>query len=256
MEDAKPVSTVKKGARGRVGRPRANPRPLEHPPEEEILLVAGRLFAQKGFAGTSTREIAEAAGLRQPSLFHYFPKKERILEALLERAGLWATRIVEMVESLPVPAAAKLYRLVYVDVQGLCTSPYPIASILLLPEVQPPNFPEFWTNHQKLLRLTQQLIEEGVRDGALSCDNTALAALALQGITSSALNWYPREAALTPEETASQVANLELRTLLADPERLESIRGQALSLPAATIRMSPVANNTAQETDQPIATTG
>ena len=254
MEDAKPVSTVKKGARGRVGRPRANPRPLEHPPEEEILLVAGRLFAQKGFAGTSTREIAEAAGLRQPSLFHYFPKKERILEALLERAGLWASRIVEMVEALPIPAAARLYRLVYDDVQGMCSAPYPIASILLLPEVQPPNFPEFWANHQKLLRLTQRLIEEGVQDGALSCDNAALAALALQGMTSGALAWYPRSPGLSPEETASQVANLELRTLLTDPKRLASIRSQALSLPVPTVRMTPVANS--QEADQAVATTG
>lgn len=240
MEDSKSVSNEGKSTRGKVGRPRANPRPLEHPPEEEILLVAARLFAQKGFSGTSTREIAEAAGLRQPSLFHYYPKKERILEALLDRTGAWAARVVEAVERLPAPAATKLYRLVYDDVHGMCAAPYPIASILVLPEVQPPNFPDFWAKHEKLRALTQQLIEEGVRDGALSCDNASFAALALQGMTSSALTWFPRERSLSPEETAAQVANLELRTLLTDPGSLPAIRVQALALPMPAVRMASI----------------
>ena len=230
MEDAKRKEHVTNGARSRVGRPRANPRPLQHPPEEEILLVASRLFAQKGFAGTSTREIAEAAGLRQPSLFHYYARKECILEALLSRIGLWASRLVENVMSLRADAVTKLYRLVYDDVHGMCAAPYPVAAILLLPEVQSPNFPEFWGHHQQLSRLSRKLIDEGIRDGSLTCDNPTLAALVLQGMTNGALTSSPDSSRLSPEETAAQVANLELRTLLTDPRHLPTIRVQAMAL--------------------------
>lgn len=230
MKDSELDAMGGKSTRNRVGRPRANPRPLDHAPEEEILLVAAELFSKKGFAGTSTREIAEAAGLRQPSLFHYYPKKERILEALLKRVGAWATQTVEAVAALPVPADTKLYRLVYDDVHGMCAAPYPISAILQLPEVRPPSFPDFWAKHEQLLGLSQQLIEQGIRDGALSCDDVELAAVALQGMTNSALSWRPPGPALTAKETAAQVANLNLRTLLRDPTRLPSIRVQALAL--------------------------
>ena len=36
-----------------------------------ILLEASLLFAQRGFFGTSTRDIADAVRIRQPSLFHH-----------------------------------------------------------------------------------------------------------------------------------------------------------------------------------------
>ena len=55
--------------------------------------MTSELLNEKGYAGTSTTEIARAAGIRQPTLYHYFPGKRWILkypvhmknlEALLE----------------------------------------------------------------------------------------------------------------------------------------------------------------------------
>ena len=49
-----------------------------------ILLSASVLFAQRGYFGTSTRDIAEAVQIRQPSLFHHFQAKHEIFRALVE----------------------------------------------------------------------------------------------------------------------------------------------------------------------------
>jgi AcrR family transcriptional regulator len=51
--------------------------------KEMILDVATRLFAEKGFDGTSVRGIAEKAGLSVPGMFHYFPSKEEILREIM-----------------------------------------------------------------------------------------------------------------------------------------------------------------------------
>ena len=51
---------------------------------DEILDAAGELFTTLGYTGTSTRTIAEAVGIRQASLYHYFKTKDDILCALLQ----------------------------------------------------------------------------------------------------------------------------------------------------------------------------
>lgn len=48
---------------------------------DQILCVAIRLFAEKGYEATSTREIAEAAGVTKPMLYYYFGNKEGICKA-------------------------------------------------------------------------------------------------------------------------------------------------------------------------------
>lgn len=52
-----------------------------------ILDAALRLFAEQGFAATSIRDIAAAAGLREGSLYYHFDSKAELLEALFDELG-------------------------------------------------------------------------------------------------------------------------------------------------------------------------
>src|SRR5215212_12065912 len=68
--------------------------PTERPPtarqrlaaarREQILETALGLFAERGFDGTSTRQIAKEVGIAEGLIFHYFPTKARLLTAILE----------------------------------------------------------------------------------------------------------------------------------------------------------------------------
>ncbi len=48
-----------------------------------ILKTAARLFAAKGYDGTSTREIVEAAGVTKPTLYYHYGSKEGLGRALV-----------------------------------------------------------------------------------------------------------------------------------------------------------------------------
>ncbi len=50
----------------------------------QILDTALSVFAQKGFANTSIKDLAAAAGISSGLMYHYFPSKARLLEAAAE----------------------------------------------------------------------------------------------------------------------------------------------------------------------------
>lgn len=53
--------------------------------KDQILLVAEELFAQKGFAGVRTHEIAERAGVNKALIYYYFESKEKLLREVLQK---------------------------------------------------------------------------------------------------------------------------------------------------------------------------
>jgi AcrR family transcriptional regulator len=58
------------------------------PPDERravIVEAAGRLFGERGYAGTRLDDVAAAAGVTKPILYRHFADKERLYLALLER---------------------------------------------------------------------------------------------------------------------------------------------------------------------------
>jgi AcrR family transcriptional regulator len=50
----------------------------------EVLRVAMRLFSQRGFRGTTTKEIAQAAGVSEAIIFRHFATKEELYSAILD----------------------------------------------------------------------------------------------------------------------------------------------------------------------------
>ncbi|MFZ5632883.1 MAG: TetR/AcrR family transcriptional regulator [Bacillota bacterium] len=65
---------------------------------ERLLLVAEELFAKKGFAGTSIREIGAALGIANSSIMYYFPSKKKLYAAVLMRI---ADSINPVINDLP-----------------------------------------------------------------------------------------------------------------------------------------------------------
>ncbi len=55
------------------------------PRKQEILDVATRLFAERGYEGTSMNDVAERVGMRKASLFYHFATKDALYEAVLDR---------------------------------------------------------------------------------------------------------------------------------------------------------------------------
>lgn len=51
--------------------------------KEQIVQIATKLFAQKGYDGTSLRDVADVSGLTKAALYYHFPDKEYLYEAVV-----------------------------------------------------------------------------------------------------------------------------------------------------------------------------
>ncbi len=75
------------------------------------LLAAGlELFTGKGFAGASTREIVERAGVTKPSLYYHFSSKEDLYRVLIEEDFARFNRALEEIAAGPGTPPEKLTR--------------------------------------------------------------------------------------------------------------------------------------------------
>lgn len=79
--------------------------------KNEILDAAERLFALKGFDGTSTNDILEAVGIARGTLYYHFKSKEEILDAMIARItkNLMA-KAAMIAEDTTIPALERITR--------------------------------------------------------------------------------------------------------------------------------------------------
>ena len=70
---------------------------------DEIIDAAARMFAERGYHGTTTQAIADVLGMRQASLYYYFPSKEAALEEVCARGTDGFVEGAECVMQMDVP---------------------------------------------------------------------------------------------------------------------------------------------------------
>ena len=214
------------------GRPRKTGAVPRVPPRVEILEAAGRLFAEQGYAGTSTAEIAEAVGLTQPAIFYYFTSKEDMLRELMTEGMTEPLAELAAVLSAPACAGAKLYRLIVFHLTHHHSLPFPPTVLIedaqrLLKGGQDP---ELIKKDRRYSSGIREIIRDGVRSKEFRVVDPVTTAMAILGMCNWSLRWYKRGGRLSPLEVGHEFAEFALGGLLADPDAIAAVRQEAEGL--------------------------
>jgi TetR/AcrR family transcriptional regulator, cholesterol catabolism regulator len=191
----------------------------------EIIEAAARVFAERGFHGATTQDIADVLGIRQASLYYYFPSKEGALELVCLQGVGGFFEVAKAIAGGPGNAAEKLSRLVKSH---------------LSPLVDRSDFVRVFLNERQHLpaesrrrigkwsrgleRVFEDVFNEGVRRGEFRSDlDTRLAALATLGMANAVANWYRKED-VPVDRIGTEFARLIVGGVLRTPVRQRRAR--------------------------------
>ncbi|GAA2901130.1 TetR/AcrR family transcriptional regulator [Pseudonocardia halophobica] len=177
----------------------------------EIVASAARLFDEFGYGNTSMQQIAIAAQMAKPTLYHYFSAKDAILFQVHEE---FIDILIRQFRGRALRSTGLRDRLV-----GAMTD------ILTLMDTHRGHVRVFFEHHRELPAEQQRLIrakrdeyeamlvgvlEDGRARGELILDQPRLTALGIFGMCNWAYQWYSRDGALAPAEIAERFGSVVL----------------------------------------------
>jgi AcrR family transcriptional regulator len=192
---------------------------------QRILREASALFAQKGYHGTSTREIATAVGIQQPSLFHHFDSKDAIMGELIDFDLDEPLAVVEREASTDGSPAVRLYRYLVWDIEYHCRSPYNLSPVQ--PMLEDPVFAAATDRNRRLVSARESLIRAAIAEGEFIDVDPTFAQKAIVWLIRGTIADAGDEAPGQARDTAERLASFAVRALLRDPDQLDEIREAA-----------------------------
>lgn len=152
--------------------------------EQRIIEAAIKVFSEKGFAGASTREIADSAGVNEVTLFRRFGSKKNILHHIIHQAvKIYGYHVVvepvtKILEERDLTIRQKLLNLLK-DRYQLIMKHFPLLKIMLQESSLNTEIRNLFFEKviMKAIKVAEIFIREGIKSGYIKEDVDSMTAL-------------------------------------------------------------------------------
>lgn len=189
-----------------------------HPAKMELVRTAGRLFSEKGFYGTSIRDIAEARGIRSGSLYAHIATKEDLLFEVVLVGSQAFLEALEPLVAAPLPPQEQLMRALAAHLEVVAR--HREAAWVFLHEwrlLSPARREIIQVRRDRYDRLWDEIVRQGIARGAIRPLPVRYARLACLSVANWAYLWYDPDGPLDPPTMAATLGDLLWRGLAAAP---------------------------------------
>jgi AcrR family transcriptional regulator len=190
----------------------------EHKPEGspgQILEAALKLFAERGYASASVREVAAASGLKPATIYAHYPSKEHILAELCRIGHEEQNRSVRAAV-LNSGADPRDQIVAYVRAHVGMHTGFPMLAVVANAELHVLSAElgkATFALRQHSEQLLADIIQRGLDRGVFNVPNAWLAVAAIGGMGLRVAYWYSPEYHLEAREVAEVYAEYALRIL-------------------------------------------
>lgn len=205
-----------------AGRKRGRPNVRRELVEREIKENAARLFAERGVAGTTLQDIADATGLTRQAVYHYVANKDDLFAQLVsEIAEQPAHLLHEINEAAELPPVEKLHRMATSLALHQTANPDRFR-LMITSEADLPEHlaASYRASRRRVLKELVAVIDAGIANGTFRPVNPRTAALGIVGMLNWIAWWYHKGD--DEQETARQLADMAVQSILLDPVSTES----------------------------------
>jgi AcrR family transcriptional regulator len=178
--------------------------------ENEIMDAAARVFAERGYHGTSTQAIADVLGMRQASLYYYFPSKEAALEVVCLRGTDGFVEAAEAVVEGEGTPLEKLARLIAAHLAPI-EERHDYVKVFINERRYLPDASRrrLGRKTRRIERCFEHVILAGIADGSIRRDTDArLAMLAVLSMCNAVINWREEDRGTDMGSVATGFATL------------------------------------------------
>jgi len=165
-------------------------KPLEPGTRERLLETASHLFALKGYASTSVREIVARAGVSKPVLYYHFQSKEGLYYAILEWGAEVQKKIIDDVFDVSGTVQDRinfLYRRIYEEIQEYQGLYAMIHGLIYGPPQGAPAY-DFTNYHRQMFEAVKRICIEGLSSGEIKKANADEVAFLVLSLIDFSLN--------------------------------------------------------------------
>jgi AcrR family transcriptional regulator len=161
----------------------------------EIIEAAAQVFAERGYHGATTQDIADVLKIRQASLYYYFPSKEVALELVCMRGveGFYETE--KALAEGPGTATERLSGLIRAHISPLIDRGNFMKVFLHQRQFLPAHSRRKVRKVSRAIEaIFETVLKEGQRSGEFRADfDPRLATLSILSIVNGCAAWYARE---------------------------------------------------------------
>ena len=200
--------------------------------EGQIMETATRLFADRGFAGTSLQDVADASGLTRPALYHYFNSKEALLSRLVsELTEGPAEELGRIRRRSEMSAADRLRAMAFAVALRQASEPARFR-VLVKSEAELPDALAvvYERGRRMVLKEFSAVIDEGVRTGELRPVDARVAALGVIGLCNWVAWWHRPGDTRRDESVATALADMAVASVAQTELRSTEETGVARAL--------------------------
>ncbi len=179
---------------------------------EVLLKAALDTFVQKGFHGTSMRDIAARAGASISATYYYYPSKADLLKTIMRGVTEDLIAMMEAARDAAGPRPEDRFAAIVRAHVRLHTERQPEAFIgnSELRSLDPGDRAEMVALRDRAGGVLKDVLAEGLRIGTFTCPYPGEAALAILTMCTAVASWFRPGGRSTPAEVADRYAGLAL----------------------------------------------